>query len=217
MARLAAATTLTRIVPALKTMLSSTDADALLGSLPAAVQRAESTAWRTNVAAGNSFAQLLTARIDTLQSGVRIVKPSGSGTYTLASNNSPLPITVENTLTVPVTVRVRLSTVNGVPGFSADEVGAQTLAPGSKITLHIPTHAERTGRFDVQAVLLTPSNEQIGIPVVLSVRSTALGLIGVVITVAAGGVLALAWLIRFVRLWRGRSARRLGPGPVVTE
>ncbi len=213
---ISAATTLTRLVPALKTMLSSTDANALLGALPAAVQRAESNGWRTAVEAGNAFAQSLTSQIEALQSGVKIIKPS-SGTYTLTSSNSPLPITVENRLNVAVTVRVRLTTVNGVPGFHADDVVVHNLAPGSKIPLRIPTHAERTGRFDVQAVLLTPSNEQIGVPVVLSVRSTALGLIGVLITAVAGGVLALALLIRFVRLWRRRAARPATPGPVITE
>jgi hypothetical protein len=36
------------------------------------------------------------------------------------------------------------------------------------------------------------------------VHSTALGAIGVIITVVAGAVLALALLVRFARRWHGR-------------
>jgi hypothetical protein len=72
--------------------------------------------------------------------------------------------------------------------------------------LHIPTHVERTGRFRVQAVLVTPSGVHIGNPVLVSVHSTALGAIGVVITVVAAVVLVLALLVRFVRRLRSRRS-----------
>ncbi|MDT4892822.1 MAG: hypothetical protein QOE97_1857 [Pseudonocardiales bacterium] len=195
---ISAAQDISRVVPALQTMLSATDADLLLGSLPAAIQRAESSEWRLDPHAGDAFAEAVSKRITTLESGVRIIKPS-SGTYTLASNNSPLPLTIENALDVPVTVRVQVTSVNGLPGFTTHDVGKQQVAPNTKVTLHIPTQVERTGRFEVQAVLLTPSDEPIGTPVLLSVRSTALGAIGVVITVAAAAVLVLALLVRAVR------------------
>jgi Family of unknown function (DUF6049) len=188
---------LTRQVPALATMLAPADAATLLGQLPAAVQRAESAAWLADPAGAAAFADELSHRTDGIESGVRILKPSG-GTYTLASSSSPLPVTVENKLNVPVFIRVRVTAANGVPGFTASDVGKQTIAPNSKLLLHIPTHVERTGRFEVQAVLFTPSNEQLGSAVDLSVHSTALGAIGVIITIAAATVLVLALLIRFI-------------------
>ncbi|MCU1656511.1 MAG: hypothetical protein JWO57_1167 [Pseudonocardiales bacterium] len=200
-----AAQNLSRVVPALKTMLvNPADATDLLGSLPTAVQRAESSAWRTDHATGDAFASRLNDAITSIESAVRIVKPS-TGTYTLASSNSPLPITVENRLSVPVVVRIRVSAAGGLPGFTATDIGLQRIEPGIKVPLHIPTHVERTGRFLVQAVLMTPSGEPVGAPVSLSVHSTALGTIGVIITVVAGAVLALALLIRFARRWRGRQ------------
>ena len=203
-----AALRVTQDVPALDTMLAANDAQRLLGSLPAAVQRAESSGWAIDRAAGDAFAANLTTRIDQLESGVRIVRPT-DGTYTLASNNSPLPVTVENDLDVTVTVQVRVVSANGLPGFSARAIPGERIPPKTKVTLHIPTHVERTGRFEVLAELLTPSGEVIGASVPLTVHSTALGLIGVVITVVAGGVLALALIVRFVR----RIRRRNRPGP----
>jgi hypothetical protein len=213
-----AAQRLTEVIPALDTMLAANDAARLLGPLPAAVQRAESAEWTLDRSAGDAFAASLTARIDQLESGVRIVRPT-DGTYTLASNNSPLPVTVENDLAVTVTVQVRVVSANGLPGFSARPIAGERIPPNTKVTLHIPTHVERTGRFQVQAELLTPSGDLVGSSVPLTVHSTALGLVGVVITVVAGGVLALALVVRFVRRYRGRN--RSGPagpgGPPVSD
>jgi hypothetical protein len=196
-----AAQNLTRMIPALSTMLSGPDATTLLGSLPAAVQRAESTAWRTDVDGVTTFDVRLNQKVFAIESGVQISKPSG-GTYTLASRNAPLPLVIVNRLNVPVSVRVRVTSTNGLPGFTAGQVASQAIAPQQRLTLHIPTHVERTGRFVVQAALYTPSGEQIGAPVYLSVHSTALGTIGVIITIVAAGVLALALLVRLVRRLR---------------
>lgn len=203
----AAAQSLSHAVPALTTMLSAKDADLLLGPLPAAVQRAESSAWRDNPAGGDAFAQLIGGRVDALESGVTIVKPK-NGTYTLASNNSPLPVTISNNLDVPVTVRISIVPVNGLPGFKATDIGLRQIGPKQLIPLHIPTEVQRTGRFQVQAVLWTPSGDMIGGPVLLTVRSTALGLVGVVITVVAAAVLVLALLLRVARRLRRRAVPR---------
>lgn len=211
---ISAAQNLTRMIPALSTMLNATDATTLLGSLPAAVQRAESTAWRTDPGAGAAYAQQLTQHIDAVESGVAISKPSG-GTYTLASRNSPLPVVIVNKLNVTVFVQVRVTSTNGLPGFSAGEVARQAIAPQQRVTLHIPTRVERTGRFVVQAALYTPSGVQLGAPVYLSVHSTALGTIGVVITIVAAAVLVLALLIRLIRRMRNPTPTPGTEPPVI--
>ena len=202
-AAMAAAETLTQVIPALDTMLDPADASRLLGALPAAVQRAESSGWRSDPAGGEAFAALLSHQLDALETGVQIIRPS-TGTYTLASSNSPLPITVVNNLDVNVTVNIDVEPVNGLPGFSATEIQHQRIPPKTRVTLHVPTSVERTGRFRVVATLLTPSGERIGTAVPLSVRSTALGLIGIVITVVAAVVLALALIVRLIRRLRQR-------------
>ncbi|MEP7020828.1 MAG: DUF6049 family protein, partial [Pseudonocardiales bacterium] len=210
-----AALDLTRVVPALSTMLNSSDADTLLGSLPAAVQRAESNGWRSDPRAAVGFAARLSKRIDAIESGVHILKPS-SGTYTLASRNSPLPVTIKNDLNVAVSVRVRVVSANGLPGFSADDPGVLTIAAGASLPLHLPTHVERTGRFVVQATLYTPNGAvQLGAAVRLSVHSTALGTIGVIITISAAAVLVLALLIRLIRRLRNPTAAPGTEPPVI--
>lgn len=208
-----AAQRLARVVPALSTMLAAADANVVLGPLPAAVQRAESSYWRVHPAEGAAFAARLDERITGIESGVQIVKPS-TGVYTLASSNSPLPVAVHNGLPYDVTVRVSVTSAKGLPGFTATELGKQTIPAGTTRSLRIPTHVERTGRFLVQAVLRTPSGEPLGDPVYVSVRSTALGTIGVIITVAAAAVLVLALLVRFLRMWRRRGR---GVPPVRVE
>lgn len=207
-----AAHTVTDALPALAAMFGSNDqgASALLTNLPIAVQRTESAAWYGQGASATlkSHAAQLVREIGNIKQGVRIVRPS-SGSYTLASDNSPLPITVENDLNYAVRVRVRVATTNGLPGFTARET-AQVIEAHSKRTVHVPTNVERSGRIQVQAELLTPDGILLGSPVPLNVHSTALGVIGIVITVVAGAVLLLALLIRLLRRLR---ARRRPPRP----
>jgi hypothetical protein len=205
-----AAVQITHDLPALRSLLTparpatiSPQARQLLAGLPAEAQRVSSAAWGRagNGQAASAFARALTAQSDALSRGVVIVKPSYS--YTLGSDNSPLPITVENNLPYPVTVMVKMTTVNGLPGFTA-KPAKEVVEADSKRTLHLPTSIDRTGRIRVQATLLTPDGaHELGFPVQMTVRSTALGAIGVIITIAAGAVLLLALLIRF-----GRRLRR---------
>jgi hypothetical protein len=206
-ATIAAADDVDRVIPAMRSMLSSTDADRLLTDYPPAVQRLESSEWRSVPGGGAAFAADVSRRLNRLETAVQIIKPS-SGTYTLASSNSPLPLTVHNGLDVPVTVRIAVSTVTNLPGFRASDPGRQIVNPGANLTLHVPTDVQRTGRFQVQAMLLSPNGTEIGAPVYLSIRSTALGVIGVIITIVAGVVLALALLFRAVRRLRHRSRQR---------
>jgi hypothetical protein len=208
-----AAQDLTRMVPALASMLGSNkNADAVLGPLPAAVQRAESSYWRAYPLDGDNFAKQLSERIKDIESGVAI---ASTGTYTLASSNSPLLITIKNTLPYDVTVRLSITTVNGLPGFTAGDVGELVIGAKLNRTVKVPTHVARSGRFLVNAVLLTPSGIPVGQPVTLTVHSTALGTIGVIITVVAAAVLLLALLIRVARRWRGRG--RTEEVPVVAD
>lgn len=208
-----AARALTDAVPGLTSLFaSSADAAALVGSLPGAIQRSESSSWLDSPALGVAYSAALVRRVAVIRSGVRIVRPS-TGTYTLASENSPLPVTVTNDLQVPVRVRVSVTTVNGLPGFSAQDVGVREIAPLTNVTLKIPVDVQRAGRFQVQAQLSTPTGDPLGPPVQLSVRSTALGIIGIVITIVAGVVLVLALLVRLIQ----RLRRRGHPQPPVLE
>ncbi len=199
-------------IPAVDSLLGADTqaAPAVLASLPLGLQRCGSAAWRVYRSIGTAFGLQLTAQLATLTRGVHIVSPS-SGSYTLGSNDSPLPITIQNDLPFVVRVRVAVTTVNFLPGFAAADIGPQNIQPGAKKTVRLPTRIARSGRIRIQAQLLTPDNQPLGKAVKLSVHATVLGTIGVVITVVSGAVLAVALLVRAVRRIR---ARRHRPTPV---
>lgn len=191
---------------------TSTDqnAAALVAALPESIQRAESSAWRApaNLEAGARFATALGDQFNDLKTGVQIV--GGTRSYTLASSNSPLPITISNTLRYAVRVRVRVVPRN-TSGLSTDSVGVEAIDAGQTKTIYVPTTTERSGRFQVDVLLQTPNRHPLEQPVTMAVRSTALGFIGVIITIVSGAVLAIALLWRVVR--RLRSGRRNGAPP----
>lgn len=179
------------------------DPAALVAGLASGLQRSESVEWGSDTSAGAELAGSLASTVRTYVTGVHLIRPT-QGTYTLGSSNSPLPLTIENTLAVPVFVRLQVSAVGGLPGFSADDLGVQPVAARSKLALRIPVHVDRAGRIKVQVELMTPLGDPLGESLQLSVRSTALGNIGKIITAAAAAVLAAALLVRALRQLRRR-------------
>jgi hypothetical protein len=176
----------------------------LVDTLPIAMQRAESSAWRApvNVDAATSYAQALSSQIETLRSGVHLVQPSG-GTYTLAATDSPLPITVTNTLRYAVNVRIKIVVTSGI---NPKPVGVVPIEANQTKTINVPATTDRPGLIKIEVVLQAPNSLPLGVAVTMTVRSTALGFVGVIITVVAGVVLGIALLWRLFRRLRGRGA-----------
>jgi hypothetical protein len=188
-----------------------TAATTLVSGLPLGIQRAESAEWSDAPATSGTLAQSLADQVRGVVNGVQLVKPA-QGSYTLGSNDSLLPVTIDNTLTVPVYVRLKAATVGGLPGFSTTDLGVQQVAPRSKLVMRLPARVDRAGRIPVNVALTTPSKQALGAGIQLSVRSTALGNIGKIITYGAGAILAAALLFRFGRQWwrrhNGTAPRR---------
>ncbi len=130
--------------------------------------------------------------IDDLLGAVTIVNPGGS--YTLATEHSPLPLALHNGLAVPVRVRLQ---VDAPPGMSVTDVGEIELPPGY-LPLRVPIEVNFTQRVAVDVALRTPDGLSLGEPVRLSVHSNAYGkvLFGITLT-AAAVLIALAGR----RLW----------------
>ena len=205
-------------LPTIRSLLDRRDgsARAFIAGLPPAIQRAESSAWHDSqfTKAGDEFANDLSNTVDAITTGVRIAS-STRGTYTLASSNADLPITVDNELPYPVNVRIKITTVPlRLPGFSTKPIKVQHVDSKQKKTVKITTTTERSGRIRINAVLLTPNNIEVGAQQ-LVVRSTALGFVGVLITIVAGVVLALALIVRFARRLRNRRRTPNLPLPPV--
>jgi len=197
-------------VTSLRGALDNAAALTLLGGFNSGIQRAQSSAWRTVPAEASTRAAELNMAIDTLTSKVHLVEPT-TPNYSLSSSNSPLVVTVANGLNEPVKVRVQVVAGRGnSQGFSADEIGVQTVPANSRIKVSIPTHINRVSRIQVLASLTAPDGGQLGQQLNLNVRSTALGGITKIVTFGAAAVLILALLIRLIRrIRRGYASHSL--------
>lgn len=123
--------------------------------------------------------------VEDLFNAVTIVNPGGS--YTLATERSPLPLALRNNLPVPI--RVRLD-IDAPPGMTVTDMGEIVLPPGF-LPLKVPIEVHFTQRVAVDVALRTADGLPLGEPVRLSVHSNAYGKVLFFITLSAGAVLVL--------------------------
>ncbi|OBH03670.1 hypothetical protein A5696_07210, partial [Mycobacterium sp. E2699] len=97
--------------------------------------------------------------INDLFGAVTIVNPGGS--YTLATEHSPLPLALHNGLAVPIKVRLQ---VDAPPGMRVTDVGQIELPPGY-LPLRVPIEVNFTQRVAVDVTLRTPDGMRLGEPV----------------------------------------------------
>jgi hypothetical protein len=136
--------------------------------------------------------------VDDLFGAVTIVNPGG--TYTLATEHSPLPLALRNDLPVPIRVRLQ---IDAPPGMSVTEMGEIQLPPGY-LPLKVPIEVHFTQRVAVDVALRTADGLPLGEPVRLSVHSNAYGKVLFFITLSAGAVLVL---LAGRRLWHRFSGQ----------
>jgi hypothetical protein len=181
--------------------------DAALAPYDAAIARTASVSWRGDTAAFRSAAKRVHGALAGMRDRVTLLAPA-DGTYSLASSDAPLVMTVRNDLPFAVRVQLQLRTRGNV-GLQIGDIGPQELAPGERTTLQVPTHLQKSGRFAVTAALTTPSGGPLGQRVDIQVKSTAYGSISLLITIGAAVLLGLLFLRRLVR--RLLKRRRGGP------
>jgi hypothetical protein len=141
------------------------------------------------------------ATINDMFHAVTIVNPGGS--YTLATEHSPLPLALRNDLAVPIKVRLQ---VEAPPGMNVTDIGVQELPPGY-LPLRVPVEVHFTQRVAVDVALRTPDGLQLGDPVRLSVHSNAYGKVLFAITMAAAVVLVVLAGRRLLHRFRGQPDR----------
>jgi hypothetical protein len=174
-----------------------------------ALTQSEPPAVRNGLAAARLAT--VTGAIDDLLGAVTIVKPAGS--YTLATEHSPLPLALRNDLAVPVRVRVQ---VDAPPGMTVADVGQIELPPGY-LPLRVPVEVLSNQRVAVDVALQTPNGLPLGEPVRLSVHSNAYGQVLFLITMTAGAVLAALAGRRLWHRFRGQPDRADRDRPEVSE
>ena len=139
--------------------------------------------------------------VDDLFGAVTIVNPGGS--YTLATERSPLPLALRNDLPVPIRVRLQ---IDAPPGMSVTDMGEIQLPPGY-LPLKVPIEVHFTQRVAVDVALRTADGLSLGEPVRLSVHSNAYGRVLFFITLTGGVVLALLVGRRLWHRFRGQPDR----------
>ncbi|GAB1512042.1 DUF6049 family protein [Actinophytocola sp. KF-1] len=174
----------------------------LLAPLQYGLLRGVSTAWRGRVDGAASMVGYVDLRLDGLRNLVVVNDPGRP--YSLASGDSPIPITIYNGLPVAIVVRVRLSPV---PGLRPETIQDVPIPPLSSVGRYIPAEVSRSGRFTVDVRLTTPGGTSLGEPVRLELNSTSYGIISVAVTGTAGAVLVL---LVGVRIFRRVKAARAG-------
>lgn len=132
---------------------------------------------------------------------VTIVNPGGS--YTLATEHSPLPLALHNGLAVPIRVKLQ---VDAPPGMTVTDVGQIELPPGY-LPLRVPVEVNFTQRVAVDVTLKTPDGMALGAPVRLSVHSNAYGKVLFAITLTAAAVLVALAGRRLWHRFRGQPDR----------
>jgi hypothetical protein len=139
--------------------------------------------------------------IDDLFGAVTIVNPTGS--YTLATEHSPLPLALHNGLAVPIRVRLH---VEAPPGMQVSDPGEIELPPGY-LPLRVPIEVNFTQRVAIDVTLHTPAGVPLGEPVRLSVHSNAYGKWLFLITLSAAAVLVALAGRRLWHRFRGQPDR----------
>ncbi|MGY1660204.1 DUF6049 family protein [Geodermatophilus sp. SYSU D00705] len=172
------------------------DPGTVLAPYDAAVARAVSAAWRDDPAGFDAGAADLLATLGRLRERVTLLSPA-EGTYSLASGDAPLVLTVRNDLPFAVRVLLRVQP-RGNAALTVGDIGEQVLNPGQRTTLPVPAEVRQSGRFGVVATLITPDGGPLGDPVELQVKSTAYGSISLFITIGAAALLGLLFLRRLV-------------------
>lgn len=139
--------------------------------------------------------------VDDLFGAVTIVTPTGS--YTLATEHSPLPLALHNGLAVPIRVRLHLAVP---PGMTVTDPGEIELPPGY-LPMRVPIEVNFTQRVAIDATLHTPDGVPLGEPVRLSVHSNAYGKVLFAITMSAAAVLVALAGRRLWHRFRGQPDR----------
>ncbi|WP_319452913.1 MULTISPECIES: DUF6049 family protein [unclassified Mycobacterium] len=141
------------------------------------------------------------AAVDEMFRAVTVVNPGGS--YTLATERSPLPLALRNDLPVPIRVRLAIA---APPGMTVTDMGEIELPPGF-LPLRVPIEVHFTQRVAVDVSLRTANGLALGEPVRLSVHSNAYGKVLFFITLSAGAVLVLLAGRRLWHRFRGQPDR----------
>ena len=163
---------------------------------------------------GDATIRLTAARssLSAQLASVNILSPGGS--YTLASDKSPLLLAARNDLPLPIRTVINVAAPDG---FSIDASEVQELPARGTRQIELPTTANDSRQVAVQLSLRTTSDMSLGEPIQITVHSNAYGRPLFWITCAAGVLLVLLSGRRLWRRFRGQPDRADADRPPADE
>jgi hypothetical protein len=187
----------------------------LLRSLDEVIAVTESAAWRGSGIAGGKLALArLSSYLQDSEHDVQII--TGNTKRLLGGTSGDTPVSVQNTLDVPVQVRVAITGLTNSQ-LTVGKFDSLITVPAQKTgTVYMPLHSSRLGTSMMQLQLLTKD----GSPLTwtsqpLSIQVTRYGQALLVLIVSALGVLVLTSAMRWTRqrlTGSGAHARSGGTG-----
>ncbi|MTD15300.1 hypothetical protein GIS00_15260 [Nakamurella sp. YIM 132087] len=181
--------------------VGAADPEDVFGPLESAMGTVFSTAARTDPTAGTKVLRTASQTLTDLQAGVKL---NVLGEYTLASNTSPLIVTVRNDLPYNAMVQLQVGDATRY-GLTVKVPAAQRLLAGRNQQVRIETEVTRSGSFSIELGLATPAGKAWGQAQEVKVSSSAYGLVTILIIVIAGAVLLVMVVFRIAQ--RVRAAR----------
>lgn len=174
-------------------------------ALQDAVDPLASASLRTAPGRAATLLSSVTGSVQRIQGGVLLRTTAGS--YTLASADSPLVLTIQNQLPFPVTVGIRIT--GGLSAGLQVTVPASVLVEGKRSKqISLPTSVARAGTFSISVQLTTAGTAAVqpwGTGQRIEIRSNAYGALTLVLVIGAGGVLFLMVGLRLWQRWRERG------------
>jgi hypothetical protein len=168
-----------------------------------AVLRTLSSAWRDDSAEAATRLAAVRAALASTMRRVRIA--TGTNSFvTLTSHSGTVPVTVSNELDTPVHVVVGITSSLHLK-VAGNGRTAEVIPPHRRIPIDVKATAQTSGVFPLEVTLYTPTGQTYQ-KVKLFVRSTAYGVVALLITGGATAVLMIAVVVRLIR--RGLRARR---------
>lgn len=178
--------------------------DAVVTALYQGTEGLFSASLRSATVPGDAVLLTTAASLARIEDAVSIRKTAGS--YTLASADSPLVLTLQNQLPFPVTVR--LTVTSGVSAGLRLQLPPSIQLDGKRSRqISIPSSVSRAGTFSVSVQLANPgpTPRPWGESQKIEIRSNAYGALTLILMISAGGVLFLMVGLRLVQRVRERN------------
>jgi len=154
-----------------------------------------STAWRSDHEAAITSQAATIERLDIQRGRVRIVSEGG----TLSDDRGLLPVTVRNQLDQPVVIRLGVESVDPLRLRADLPIDRIRIDAQAAVSRSIQLDAVTSGRFALNAQILTPGGNAYSEPVSLNVDVRAYGRVALIVFGSAAVLIFLAAAVRLAR------------------